>query len=129
LQMATQAGSAVAGHGRRLGRIEPGAKGDLVLMRRGSLTFGPMNDPVRQLLYGAPSREGDTGIVNGRVTVRGGEAVGAGTGWLADRVRLHADEALTGSATRESLQLERVVSEMYARLDARELDIDAYLNA
>jgi hypothetical protein len=27
------------------------------------------------------------------------------------------------------LELERVVSDMYARMDARDLDIDTYLNA
>jgi 5-methylthioadenosine/S-adenosylhomocysteine deaminase len=128
-RMATVEGSAVAGHGQQLGRIDPGAKGDLVLMRRGSLAFVPMNDPVRQLLYGAPSRDVDTVIVNGRVAVRSGEVVGVDADWLLDRVKVHAGEALTGTATPESLALERVVSEMYARIDARELEIDAYLNA
>jgi 5-methylthioadenosine/S-adenosylhomocysteine deaminase len=128
LRMATVEGSAVAGHERRLGRIEPGAKGDLVLMRRGSLAFMPLNDPVRQLLYGAPSRDVDTVVVDGRVAVRQGELVGVDTKWLGDRVRVHAHEALTGTASPEALELERVVSEMYARMDARPLDIDAYLN-
>ena len=129
LRMATVEGSAVAGHGRRLGRIEPGAKGDLILMRRNSLAFVPVNDPVRQLVYGAPSRDVDTVIVNGRVTVRQGGLVGVDTEWLTDRVRAHAHEALMGTATPESLELERVVSDMYARMDARPLDLGAYLNA
>jgi cytosine/adenosine deaminase-related metal-dependent hydrolase len=129
LRMATVEGSAVAGHGRRLGRIEPGAKGDLVLMRRDSLAFVPMNHPVRQLLYGSPSRDVDTVIVDGRVVVRQGELVGVDTDWLLDRARVHAHEALTGTATPESRELERVVSDMYARIDARELDLDAYLGA
>jgi len=128
-RMATVEGSAVAGRGRRLGRIEPGAKGDLVLIRRGSLAFVPINDPLRQLLYGAPSRDVDTVIVDGRVSVRHGELVGVDTEWLLDRVRVHAHEALTGTATPQSLELERVVAEMYARMEARDLDIDAYLSA
>jgi cytosine/adenosine deaminase-related metal-dependent hydrolase len=127
-RMATVQGSPVAGHGQRLGRIEPGAKGDLVLIRPGSLAFVPMNDPIRQLLYGAPSRDVDTVIVDGRVAVRQGTLTGVDTEWLADRVRVHAHEALTGTATPQSLELERVVSEMYTRMDARELDVDAYLN-
>jgi guanine deaminase len=128
-RMATVEGSAVAGHGRRLGRIEPGAKGDLVLIRRGSLAFVPLNDPVRQLLYGSPGRDVDTVIVDGRLAVREGELVGVDIDWLLDRVRVHAHEALTGTATPQSHELERVVSNMYARIDARELDIDAYLGA
>ncbi len=72
-------GSAVAGHGERLGRIEPGAKGDLVLIKRDSLAFAPLNDPVRQLVYGAPSRDVDTVIVDGRVVVRGGQLLGVDT--------------------------------------------------
>lgn len=127
--MATVEGSAVAGHGQRLGRIEPGAKADLVLLRRGSLALVPLNDPVRQLLYGAPSRDVDTVIVGGRVVVRKGELVGVDTGRLIDQVKVHAHEALAGTATPESLELERVVSDMYGRMDARGLDIDAYLNA
>lgn len=128
-RMATVEGSAVAGHGQRLGRIEPGAKADLVLLRRGSLALVPLNDPVRQLLYGAPSRDVDTVIVGGRVVVRKGELVGVDTGRLIDQVKVHAHEALAGTATPESLELERVVSDMYGRMDARGLDIDAYLNA
>jgi 5-methylthioadenosine/S-adenosylhomocysteine deaminase len=128
-RMATVEGSAVAGHGGNLGRIEPGAKGDLVLLRPRSLALVPMNDPVRQLLYGAPSRDVDTVIVGGRVVVREGELVGVDTGRLIDRVKVHAHESLMGTATAESLELERVVSDMYARIDARDLDINAYLNA
>jgi hypothetical protein len=98
-------------------------------MRKGSLSFVPLNDPVRQLLYGAASRDVDTVIVDGRVAVQRGELVGVDTDWLLERVRTHAHEALTGTATPQSRELERVVSEMYSRIDARELDIDAYLNA
>jgi 5-methylthioadenosine/S-adenosylhomocysteine deaminase len=127
-RMATVQGSGVAGHGRYLGRIEPNAKGDLVLMRKGSLTFLPMNDPVRQLLYGAAGRDVDTVIVDGRIAVRHGELLGVDTDRLLDRVRTHAHEALAGTATPQSLELERVVSEMYSQIDTRQLDIDAYLN-
>jgi len=128
LRMATIEGSAVAGHANLLGRITPGAKADLVLMRPGSLAFVPVNDPVRQLIYGAPSRDVETVIVGGRVVVRRGELVGVDTKWLIDRVKVHAHEALAGTATPEARELERVVSEMYRRIDARELELDAYLN-
>ena len=127
LRMATIGGSSVAGHGQRLGRIEPGARGDLVLLRRDSLAFAPINDPVRQLVYGAPSRDVETVLIDGRVVVRGGELVGIDTGWLLESVRTHMHEALSGTASPQSQRLEQVVSEMYARIDQRELELDAYL--
>jgi hypothetical protein len=119
----------VAGHGQRLGRIEAGAQGDLVLLQRDSLAFSPVNDPVRQVVYGAPSRDVDTVIVDGRVVLRGGELVGVDTEWLLDGVRTHVHEALGGTASPESRRLEGVVSDMYARIDRRELELDAYLRA
>jgi len=127
LRMATVGGSSVAGHEQRLGRIEPGAKGDLVLLRRDSLAFAPINNPISQLVYGAPSRDVDTVIVDGRVVVRSGRLVGVDTDSLLDCVRSHMHEAVDGTASPESQRLERVVSEMYARLDGRELELDAYL--
>jgi cytosine/adenosine deaminase-related metal-dependent hydrolase len=127
-RMATLGGSSVAGHGQRLGRIQPGAKADLVLLKRDSLAFVPVNDPVRQLVYGAPSRDVDTVIVDGRVVVRGGEPVGIDSAWLLDGVRTHMHEALTGTASPQSQHLERIVSDMYARIDRRELDLGAYLS-
>jgi 5-methylthioadenosine/S-adenosylhomocysteine deaminase len=127
--MATAGGSAVAGHRERLGRIEPGARGDLVLLRRDSLAFSPVNDPIRQLVYGAPSRDVDTVVVDGRVVLRGGELVCIDVDWLLDSVRTHMHEALAGTASPESRRLEGVVSEMYARIDRRELELDAYLKA
>jgi hypothetical protein len=67
-------------------------------------------------------------IVNGRVVLRHGELLGVDTAWLIDRVKVHAHEAFAGTASPESLELERVVSDMYARIDSRPLDINAYLN-
>ena len=117
----------MAGHGQRLGRIEPGAKADLVLLRADSLAFAPINDPLRQLIYGAPSRDVDTVVIDGRVVMRSGELAGIDTSWMLDRVRIHMHEALAGTASSQSQRLERAVSQMYARMDGRELDLNAYL--
>jgi guanine deaminase len=125
--MATVGGSSVAGHGRRLGRLEPGAKADLVLLRPDTLALVPLNDPIRQLVYGAPSRDVDTVIVDGRVVVRSGKLTRVDTEWLLDCVRVHMHEALAGTASPESQRLERIVSEMYERIDGRELELEAYL--
>jgi 5-methylthioadenosine/S-adenosylhomocysteine deaminase len=128
-RMATLGGSSVAGHGQRLGRIEPGAKGDLVIFGRDSLAFSPVNDPIRQLIYGAPSRDVETVVVDGRVVVRSGRLTGIDSDWLLGSVPIHMHEALTGTASPESQRLEQVVSDMYARIDGRELELDAYLRS
>jgi 5-methylthioadenosine/S-adenosylhomocysteine deaminase len=126
-QMATAGGSSVAGHGQRLGRLEPGAKGDLVLLRRDSLALAPLNDPVRQLVYGAPSRDVDTVVVDGRVVMRAGKLTGIDTEWLLESVPSHMHEALAGTASPQSQRLEGMVAKMYARIDRREIEVDAYL--
>jgi hypothetical protein len=38
-------------------------------------------------------------------------------------------EALSGTASPQSQRLERVVSDMYARIDQREFELDAYLGS
>jgi cytosine/adenosine deaminase-related metal-dependent hydrolase len=128
LKMATVGGSSVAGHGEQLGRLEVGAKADLVLLRPNSLAFAPVNEPVRQLIYGAPSRDVDTVVVDGQVVMRSGELTGVDTGWLLESVGSHMHEALAGTASPRSQRLERIVSEMYGRMDGRELELDAYLS-
>lgn len=127
-RMATAGGSSVAGHGERLGRLEPGAKGDLVLLRAGSLALEPVNDPIRQLVYGAPSRDVDTVIVDGRVVVRSGRLVSVDVDWLNAQVPQCAEEVLAGDASPAALELEQLVSDMYARTDSRALELNAYLN-
>jgi hypothetical protein len=88
-----------------------------------------LNNPVRQLVYGAPSRDVDTVIVDGRIVVRSGQLVGIDPDWLRDSVKTHMHEAVNGTASPESQRLERAVSEMYARIDGRELELDAYLRS
>jgi 5-methylthioadenosine/S-adenosylhomocysteine deaminase len=127
-RMATTGASRVAGHGERLGRIEVGAHGDLVLFRKSAPAFTPLNDPVRQIVFGAPSREVDTVIVAGRVVVENGSVVGVDDIWLMDRVHEYAHEALGGTQSPGANELMREVHDMYMRIDGRELEIDAYLD-
>jgi 5-methylthioadenosine/S-adenosylhomocysteine deaminase len=128
LGMATIGGSRIAGHGERLGRIEVGAHGDLILFRKSSPAFTPLNDPVRQLVFGAPSRDLDTVIVAGRVVVENGSVTAFNDVWLMDQVHEHAHEAVGGTQSPGAEELMREVREMYMRIDARELEIDAYLD-
>ncbi len=127
--MATAGGSAVAGRGERLGRIELGAHGDLLILRPDSLALVPVNDPVRQLVLGAPSRDLQTVIVGGRIVVRAGQPVGIDMPWLLGRVPTCAREVLAGEASPAAEALEGLVREMYLGIERRDLDIDAYVRS
>jgi 5-methylthioadenosine/S-adenosylhomocysteine deaminase len=127
LAMATTEASAVTGHGTRLGRLEPGARGDLILLRSESLAFAPVNDPVRQLVFGAQSRDVDTVIVDGQVVVSDGRPTKVNTNWLTTRVAELAPEMVTSSEDTDADQLEASVREMYLGIEGRQIDVDAYL--
>lgn len=127
LEMCTSAASVCTGHGERLGRIEVGALGDLILLPLDSPAFTPLHDPVRQLVYGAPSAEVRTVIVNGRVAVRDGDPVGVDLKRLAEESRGYARESLAGERPADAAALEQLVAEMYERVEATDLDVDSYL--
>jgi cytosine/adenosine deaminase-related metal-dependent hydrolase len=58
-----------------LGRLAPGAKADLLLIRLDHLGAGFYTDPIKALVEGACGRDVDTVIVDGKVLVKGGRAV------------------------------------------------------
>lgn len=59
-----------------LGRLAPGAKADIVLVRTDRLTFAPTLDPIRSLVYYAGLRDVDTVIVDGKVVLEDGRVAG-----------------------------------------------------
>jgi len=127
LDMCTAAASVCMGHGERLGRVEPGALGDLSLLPVDAPALVPLHDPVRQLVYGSPSGDIDTVVVDGRVVVRDGALVGL------DLAKLHAQshrwvvDAMAGDRPADAAEIEAEVGAMYARVEAERLDVDAYL--
>jgi 5-methylthioadenosine/S-adenosylhomocysteine deaminase len=127
LEMCTSAASVCTGHGERLGRIAPGAHGDLILLDRSSPAFTPLNDPLRQLVYGGGPRDIRTVIVDGRVTVGGGRVIGIDHERLANEVSRWAPESQAGERSADAEEIERMVSEMYERADRAQLDLDAYI--
>ena len=72
--------------GQRIGRLAPGYRADLVLLRTGELRLGPKQQVADQLVYAELGRSVETVIVDGAVVVRGGRAVGVDT----ERVRADA---------------------------------------
>ncbi|MFL5839564.1 MAG: amidohydrolase family protein [Thermoleophilaceae bacterium] len=124
--MATRAGSRCAGHGDLLGRVEAGARADLMLLRRDTPTFWPLHDPVRQLVFGATSRDVRTVIVDGRVVVDDGEVVGVDMPRLLGDAAHHAAAELevTGAATGD---LEAAVRRMFDAAEAAPHPVSAYV--
>lgn len=127
LEMCTLAASACTGHGERLGRIERGARGDLLLFPKGSVAFTPLHDPVRQLVFGAPRRDLHTVVVDGRIVVREGRLQGADLDRVLDEARRYAPEVLAGERAEDAELLERMIGEMHQRVERTPLEIDSYL--
>jgi cytosine/adenosine deaminase-related metal-dependent hydrolase len=75
-QMATDGGAAAAGDRDGLGRIEPGRRADLVLLDLDSIPFTPLNDPLRQVVFGSTTQAVRSVIVGGRFSLRDGELTG-----------------------------------------------------
>jgi 5-methylthioadenosine/S-adenosylhomocysteine deaminase len=73
LQAATQGGARALGFEGELGVIRPGAIADLVGYRLDTVTFSPLNDPVRQLVYAERGQGVDFSMVGGEVVMRDGQ--------------------------------------------------------
>jgi 5-methylthioadenosine/S-adenosylhomocysteine deaminase len=108
-RMATEGASGCTGHGERLGRLEAGACGDLVLLERGSLAFSPMHDPVRQLVYGVASRDVRTVVVGGRIIVEDGRVPGVDLGTLLERAERYVRDEAPAGGTADLARLEKLV--------------------
>ena len=71
-QAGTLAGGRALGYGEQLGSLRVGALADLVGYRLDSVTFTPLNDPLRQLAYAERGAGVDFSMVAGQVTMAGG---------------------------------------------------------
>jgi len=85
-----------------LGRIAPGAKGDLVLVDVDSLRSGPREDPLRNLLIAATSADIRAVYVGGVERVRDGVVVGIDAAEVMEVVDRHfeviRENLITGTA-------------------------------
>lgn len=85
-----------------LGRIEPGAKADLVLIDLTKPHNSPVIDPIKQLLYYSFGTDVETVMVDGRIIVDKGRAVHTDEEALRLRVQA-AVERIWGIADREAV--------------------------
>jgi 5-methylthioadenosine/S-adenosylhomocysteine deaminase len=127
LDMCTAQASVCMGHGEQLGRVEPGALGDLALLPLDAPALVPLHDPVRQVVYGSPSKDIASVVVGGRVVVRDGKPVNLDVPRLHDQTRRHVVDALAVDRPADAVEIEAIVGELYARVEATDLDVDSYL--
>jgi 5-methylthioadenosine/S-adenosylhomocysteine deaminase len=127
LEMCTANASICTGHGERLGRIEVGARGDVILVPKSSSALVPMHDLARQLVFGLAGGDVHTVVVNGRVAVRDRTPLGFDLDWVLKQAPRHAAESLAGERPDEAAQIEAAVAAMYERVDQADLEIDSYI--
>jgi cytosine/adenosine deaminase-related metal-dependent hydrolase len=59
-----------------IGRLAPGAKADIAIIDLNRLHIGPVDDPIKSLVYAASGSDVDTVLVDGRVVVEDGKIPG-----------------------------------------------------
>jgi len=84
-----------------LGRIAPGARADLVLVRLDSLGMAPVRDPLRNLVYSATREDVETVLVDGRVVLEGGRVPGVDEARLARDVQAAAERLWAQTGARD----------------------------
>jgi len=126
LGMTTRNASRCTGHGERLGRVEVGAKGDLVVWNANSITFTPLHEPLRQLVFGGRPADIKTVVVGGEPVVVDGKIKGLDLDSLIRDARHHADAELV-AAGGDPGPVEDVVRRVFERAEAAPLDVDSYI--
>ena len=128
-EMATVNGSAPAGHGNSLGRIEPGAKADLIVIPAEIPALAPLHEPLRQLVLGASGRDVRDVVVDGEVVVRDRALTGVDETEMLDAARRLAEAEFSAAPVGEdaALRLESLLGGLMERTRAYELDVDSYI--
>jgi cytosine/adenosine deaminase-related metal-dependent hydrolase len=70
-----------------IGRLAPGAKADIIIVDLHNLHTGPVDDPIKTLVYAAAGGDVETVIVDGRTVLVGGKAPGIDEAALLRSVR------------------------------------------
>lgn len=77
---------------QKVGRLAPGYRADVVLLRTGDLRIAPKDQIANQIVYGELGRSVEAVLVDGRVVVREGRVVSVD----ADRIRAGAQRLVDG---------------------------------
>jgi 5-methylthioadenosine/S-adenosylhomocysteine deaminase len=96
LEMATWRGAQALGLGNELGRLLPGWKADLVVLRCDTLAMEPAADPAAMVVYGGGVESVQHVVVDGSIVVRNGELATANV----DTIRRDARAAAAAVSSR-----------------------------
>ena len=116
LAMATRNGAGA--FGLDAGVLAPGKLADLVLLRRDTPAFTPLNDVMNQLVFCENGSDVDTVIVNGEVVVEGGRLTKVNEQEvlrLAQQARARLDPSIQRELT-AARTMEPALAEMYFRV-------------
>jgi 5-methylthioadenosine/S-adenosylhomocysteine deaminase len=91
--MATEGSARLLGLKDEIGRLEPGRKADVVLLRTTPGFLGPLNDPVNALVYSETGADVELVIIDGRIVVRRGRVLTVDEDALYDRIQSAAESA------------------------------------
>ncbi|MEM6974107.1 MAG: amidohydrolase family protein [Pseudomonadota bacterium] len=121
---ATTGGARALGQGDRLGRIAPGLRADLALWRLDSIPFVPLNDPLRQLVYGETGASLDGLIIDGQTVMADGRLTGIDeAAILAEIAEAHAGlEPALAAAEAEVEAMMPAYRRIVARCQAESID-------
>jgi 5-methylthioadenosine/S-adenosylhomocysteine deaminase len=86
LQMATRGGAQASGWSD-IGRLEAGAKADLILVSQDAPRLTPLNDPAAALVYAASAAAVDGVIIDGQAIMRDGRLVSGDEASLLEECR------------------------------------------
>lgn len=123
---ATEGGARAFGLDDRLGRIAVGMTADLVCYSLDSTALTPLNDPVRQLVYGERGTGLDTVVVDGEVVVRGGRLTRVDeTALLREAQAAHAELASVQTVSQsDSAPFRDALMRVYLRALACPIEAD-----
>ena len=125
---ATEGGAKALGQTESLGRIEPGFKADIVLYSLDASTLTPLNDPVRQIVYGERGAAITTVIVDGAVVMRDGRLTAIDeVALLREAQEIHAELSDDLSVSLEdAAPFTKALTDIYVRSLACPIAADYY---
>lgn len=85
LEMATWRGAEVVGWGGEIGRLAPGWRGDVVVLRADTWGMTPAGDPANTIVYGGGDNTVRHVVVDGRLVVEEGELLTGNAAAIAGR--------------------------------------------
>ena len=87
---ATLGGAAALGR-PDLGRLQPGARADIIVIRLDDPAMGQRIDPVQTILLNGTGRDVDTAVIDGRIVMQGGEIPGVDHAAMQNRAQAQFD--------------------------------------